>query len=211
MAEEKERLAPKSRLETLSDLIFGLALSIGALTLIGQSPSSIQSLLLSLAYYGFSFLILVRVWYTYTQIMADTYPETRKTVLTNIGLLFLVSVEPFLFNELLTSNLSTEYLSIIYAFDLAGLFIVQAILANSILRNKTRPDHVLYHYKLMRNTLIVSVILLFISCLPIFWIWVIPIYSGGIPLRFILWFIPILLAPTVRRLFEKQPNSELIK
>ncbi len=207
MAEEKERLAPKSRIETLSDLIFGLALSIGALTLIGRSPNSIQNLLLSLAYYGFSFLILVRVWYTYTQIMADTRPETRKTILTNIGLLFLVSIEPFLFNELLTSNLSTEYLSIIYAFDLAGLFIVQAILANSILTNKNHSNHVLYHYRLMRNTLIASVILLFVSCLPVFWIWVIPVDGGGIPLRFILWFIPILLAPTIRRLFEKQHAS----
>jgi hypothetical protein len=36
MAEEKERSTPKSRIESLSNLIFGLALSIGALTMIGQ-------------------------------------------------------------------------------------------------------------------------------------------------------------------------------
>ena len=36
MAEVKERSTPKSRIESLSDLIFGLALSIDALTLIGS-------------------------------------------------------------------------------------------------------------------------------------------------------------------------------
>ena len=45
VAEEKERSTPKSRIETLSDLIFGLALSIGAFTLIGQAPSTFQNLL----------------------------------------------------------------------------------------------------------------------------------------------------------------------
>jgi hypothetical protein len=37
MTEAKEQ-TPKSRIESLSDLIFGLALSIGALTLIGKPP-----------------------------------------------------------------------------------------------------------------------------------------------------------------------------
>ena len=47
MAEVKEQATPKSRIESLSDLIFGLALSIGALTLIGQQPSGFQPLVLS--------------------------------------------------------------------------------------------------------------------------------------------------------------------
>jgi len=53
---------PRLRIEAFSDLIFGLALSIGALTLIGQQPTSFEALMIALGLYGFSFLILVSVW-----------------------------------------------------------------------------------------------------------------------------------------------------
>ncbi|MGD0644409.1 MAG: TMEM175 family protein [Candidatus Bathyarchaeia archaeon] len=98
MTEEKERSTPKARIESLSDLIFGLALSIGALTLIGQPPSDFTALTFAIAYYGFSFLILISVWYSYTRAMSQLHFETTRTVLLNIALLFLVSIEPFLFN-----------------------------------------------------------------------------------------------------------------
>ena len=96
MAEEKERSTPKSRMESLSDLIFGLALSIGALTLIGQSLSSFSQLIQSLLFYAFSFLILISVWYGYTRTMSLLHVETSRLVGLNILLLFLVSIEPFL-------------------------------------------------------------------------------------------------------------------
>src|SRR5271169_1055334 len=152
MAEGKERSTPKFRIESLSDLIFGLALSIGALTLIGQPPADFTALVLAILYYGFSFLILIRVWYSYTQIMSDLRVETRRGVFTNVGLLFLVSIEPFLFNQLLTSTkIPAEYLSILFALDLGGLFAIQAFMANSILADKSRPTHLINHYQLLRN------------------------------------------------------------
>ena len=100
MAEGKERSTPKSRIESLSDLIFGLALSIGALTLIGQPPSDFGHLVQSLLFYAFSFLILISVWYGYTRTMSLLHVETSRLVELNILLLFLVSIEPFLFNQL---------------------------------------------------------------------------------------------------------------
>jgi hypothetical protein len=50
-----EKSKPKARIESLSDLIFGLALSIGALTLIGQPPSTFEAILTALGLYAFSF------------------------------------------------------------------------------------------------------------------------------------------------------------
>ena len=94
MNEGKERTLPKSRIETLSDLIFGLALSIGALTLIGQPPSDFAQLIQSLLFYAFSFLILISVWYGYTRTMSLLHVENSKLVSLNILLLFLVSIEP---------------------------------------------------------------------------------------------------------------------
>lgn len=209
MAEEKERATPKSRIETLSDLIFGLALSIGALTLIGQPPSNIGQLLVSLLDYGFSFLILIRVWYSYTQTMADLRVETRRSVFTNIGLLFLVSIEPFLFNQLITSKISdyAQYVSIIYAFDLGGLFAILAVLASSILAQKNLTEHRIKHYALLRNTLVISSAFFFISALPFFWTLTIPINGDHVQLRFLLWIIPLVLIP-IRRQFEKTSSGK---
>lgn len=194
MADEKERSTPKSRIETLSDLIFGLALSIGALTLIGNAPSSFGNLLSSLGYYAFSFLILISVWYGYTRIMSNVHIETRREVELNILLLFLVSIEPFLFNELNSANLPTEYVSVLYALDLGGLFSIQALLANSILADKKRPQHVLRHFAAVRNGQIVGAAIFFISVLPFFWTLAIPITDKvTLHLRFVFWIAPLFL------------------
>ena len=142
MAEEKERATPKSRIESLSDLIFGLALSIGALTLIGRPPSDFPQLILDLLYFAFSFLILISVWYSYTHTMSQLRVETPWLVDLNILLLFLVSVEPFLFNQL--NSAFEEGVSVVYALDLGGLFVIQALLAHSVLTDKTQPDPTKY-------------------------------------------------------------------
>jgi uncharacterized membrane protein len=204
VADEKERSTPKSRIETLSDLIFGLALSIGALTLIGQAPSSFQDLVVSIAYYAFSFLILISVWYGYTRIMSNVRIETRREVELNILLLFLVSIEPFLFNELNSPIIPAQYVSILYAVDLGGLFAIQALLANSILADKNRPEDLLRHYAAVRNGLIVGAAIFFISVLPFFWTLAIPITSNTIiHLRFILWIAPLFMR-FIRRIWEKR-------
>jgi uncharacterized membrane protein len=207
VAEEKERSTPKSRIETLSDLIFGLALSIGALTLIGQAPSSFQNLVESIVYYAFSFLILISVWYGYTRIMSNVRIETRREVELNILLLFLVSIEPFLFNELNSSTLPIQYVSILYALDLGGLFAIQALLANSILADKKRPEELLRRYAAMRNAQIVGAAIFFISVLPFFWSLAIPITGkSSIPLRFILWIAPLFMR-FIRRIWERQSDN----
>ncbi len=203
MAEEKERATPKSRIESLSDLIFGLALSIGALTLIGQPPSDFPQLVLDLSYFAFSFLILISVWYSYTQTMSQLRVETPMMVNINILLLFLVSVEPFLFNQL--HSIFEENVSILYALDLGGLFIIQALLANSILTDKStvRSEKILQSYTIRRNTLLLGAAFFFISTLPFFWSWVITINTLTINLRIILWLIPLFI-PTIRRILERK-------
>ena len=201
MAEEKERSTPKSRIETLSDLIFGLALSIGALTLIGTAPSSFSDLLKSIGYFAFSFLILISLWYAYTRAMSNVRIETRADVELNTFVLFLVSIEPFLFNELVASSLPAEYVSILYAFDLGGLFALQALLSNMILADKNRSEKLLHEYTGRRNAAITNAILFFVSALPFFWSWSIPINNQlHLPLRFVLWIVPLFLQ-NIRRLW----------
>jgi len=191
VAEEERQGTPKSRIESLSDLIFGLALSIGALTLIGNPPRNFQALLQSIGYFAFSFLILISVWYTYTRTMENVRIESPQRVDLNIFLLFLVSIEPFLFNELNSTNLPAQYVSILYGSDLGGLFAILALFANSVLADKSRPKVVLRHYIALRNADIAGAAVLFVSLLPFFWTWGITINSQlRIPLRYLLWIAP---------------------
>ena len=55
-------LPPKPRIESLSDLIFGLALSIGALALIAQPVLSPADLVRDLVDFAFGFIVLIAVW-----------------------------------------------------------------------------------------------------------------------------------------------------
>ena len=203
MAEAKAGAIPKSRIESLSDLIFGLALSIGALTLIERSPSNFQQLLLNLAFYAFSFLILIRVWHSYTSTMSDIHFETPTALYFNIILLFLVSIEPYLFNELVTTSLSPQNVSLIYALDLGGLFLILGLFDSAVSADTKQPENLRRHYRILRNTLLIGAAVFFISALPFFWTLAIPLNSShALNLRFVFWIFALILS-LIRRTYER--------
>jgi uncharacterized membrane protein len=188
----------RRRIESLSDLIFGLALSIGALTLIGQKPSDFQGLVLSILYYGFSFLILINIWRSYTRTMSLLPVETAKLINLNILLLFLVSIEPYLFNQLLASSLvMAQNVSILYAFDLGGLIAIQTFFTHSLISEKKKsiPEQLLREYKFRRTYQLIIAVIFFVSTIPVFWTWRIELSNiGNIPLRLMFWFIALFLS-----------------
>jgi uncharacterized membrane protein len=207
----KERSNPKPRLESLSDLIFGLALSIGALTLIGQEPGNTTQLVLSVMYFAFSFVILIGVWYNYTQSMALLRIETGRLLALNVLLLFLVTIEPFLFNQLFVSDAAlVESVSVMYAINLGGLYLILAFFSHAIYSNKSNSPEALRSFKLKRNTFLISCVFFFGSIFPIFWNVSIPITGDmGIPLRLVFWLIPITL-PTIRRTYERKTKPKTV-
>ena len=91
--------APKirNRIENLSDLVFGLALSIGSIVLISKLPQTPTDLVTGVAIFGFSFLLVVWIWSSYTAVMTALPLEVRGTYVLNVMLLFCVAVEPYLF------------------------------------------------------------------------------------------------------------------
>lgn len=190
----REPQRPKPRLESLTDLIFGLALSIGALALLKNNPDSTASLWISVGIFGFSFLILISIWLRYTETMSVLPIETSVTRTLNILLLFLVALEPYLFN-LIGSSLS-EDASVAYAIDIGSIYAILASF-NNILTSQGRvlvqPDLV-RKYRVIRN--------LQIGVAIIFWISIIPPYTIAfsigpteeIPLRFILWMTTFLFS-----------------
>ena len=186
---------PRPRIQSLSDLIFGLALSIGALTLIGNRPTDAAMLFGNLATFGFSFLILIFVWFRYTETMSVLPIETTRTRSLNTALLFLVAVEPYLFNQLsfgLTaatptalSALPQDLASAAYGLDLGIIWLILSAFSHTLsIEEKAlvAPD-LFKKYRSMRNLEIVIALFFLVSILPSFWTTAI----GSTNLRYITW------------------------
>jgi uncharacterized membrane protein len=198
---------PRPRIQTLSDLIFGLALSIGAIALLSDKPSSIISLATSLLGFGWAFVILALVWVRYTRIMSVLPVETGRMIGANMLLLFLVSVEPYLYNLItisfapLPGQLDSGITTALYAIDMGSIFLIIAYFTHelTIEERKLIPRELVRNYRLQRNTTIVSAALFLVSTLPIFWSFAI----FGFQVRFILW-MGTFLVWVVRREVERR-------
>lgn len=198
---------PRARVQTLSDLVFGLALSIGALALINQQPHDLAQLSFSLFAFAFSFLILVNVWYRYSTIMSILPVETAGLIVLNLLMLFLVSVEPYLLNLLVfqTSLYSAvgEYVSIFYGLDIAGLNLVVGWFVHALANEEKRlvPRDMLRHYRLVRNFMFTGAAVFVLSLFPFFWVWRI----AGFPVRIIMWVATLPLGWVMR--FARKPSK----
>ena len=183
---------PRPRIQSLSDLIFGLALSIGALNLIANRPNDAATLFGNIAEFGFSFLILIFVWFRYTEAMSVLPVETTSTRSLNTALLFLVAIEPYLFNQLSfgfgansLSNLPQDLASATYGLDLGAIWLILASFTHILSMEEkglVAPD-LFRKYRLLRNVEIIIAAIFFLSILPAFWVNVL----GGTSLRYLLW------------------------
>ncbi|HVB11560.1 MAG TPA: TMEM175 family protein [Nitrososphaerales archaeon] len=185
---------PKPRFESLSNMIFGLALSVGAITLVGNPPQTTGQLYADIASFGFSFIIVIQVWMKYSRIMSVLPLETSRTVLLNIILLFCVSVEPFLFH-ILNSNIE-DSVSILYAIDLGALNLILGFFTLTLAseeKNLIAPD-LFKEFKKEGIFTFAAAAIFFASILPVF----------AIPLRYYLWIIPLIILSVRRRLSRKK-------
>ena len=177
--------------------MFGLALSIGALTLIGKPPVTASDVSNDIMGFGFSFIILISVWLRYTRIMSVLPVETGTAVLLNVALLFLVSIEPYLFSLLNFAEFTIfAYASFLYALDLAGLMAILALFTNmlTIEEKKLVPTSELHSYRITRNVLFLSMLLFLVSALPQFLSWKIQ----GTSIRVLLWYGSLVVTWSVR-------------
>jgi uncharacterized membrane protein len=189
---------PRPRIQGLSDLIFGLALSIGAIQFIGNPPPDAGRLAGDLAEFAFTFLILINVWNRYTSTTSVMPVETPLMIRLNMLLLFLVAIEPFLFGVLFAPGLSTSVgaaASVYYALDIGGMNLVLAYFTHLLASEEKGliPKDLIRRYRRIRNMLIVGAAIFLVSAFPTFW----DVVYAGVPLRVLLWIIslPVLLVP----------------
>jgi uncharacterized membrane protein len=182
----------KLRIENLSDLVFGLALSIGSIILISKLPLSPGDLISSIGLFGFSFLIVISIWTGYTRTMAVLPTEVRGAFLLNIALLFCVAIEPYLFYVLqLESTLGfLDFASSVYAVDVGAMMFILAGLIYLVLReektgvSKGLPQSLLTRLRSIRTAEVSTGAIFLVSALPFVWL---PDMIGSY-IRFDLWY-----------------------
>jgi uncharacterized membrane protein len=179
------------RIESLSDLVFGLALSIGSLELLSKTPQNPKALATSVGLFAFSFLIVVAIWLGYSRIMAVMPKETSGALSLNLFLLFGVVLEPYLFFVLQSTSSDFSLLnwtSFGYALDVGSMFLILAALIMLIIKGIDRKELKLHPLLLDRFRLAMYLYIFvggayLLSAVPFFWI-----DTPVGPLRFVFWY-----------------------
>jgi len=195
----------------MSDLIFGLALSLSAYSLLTRPPTTLTNLASDVMAFTFSFLILISIWIRYTSIMSVLPIQTRTTRILNVAMLFSVSLEPYLFNLVTLyghagETLVVEYASMFFAADMAALVTILAFFIHqlSVEEKQLIAQELVNPYRRVRNSLAISTLLFLLTMIPQLW----DLTFFDIPLRFYLWLIPLAIFWT-GRLPEKPEDSNI--
>ena len=174
---EKEGTRPRPRIETLSDLVFGLALSIGAFALVSSPPVDAKGFYSDIITFGFNFAVLISMWIRYTRIMSALPIETRRTMLLNTFLLLTVSLEPFAFNILRSGNSVShpspslyEAASSFFGIDVGAMMLVMGIFTLALADEEKRlvPTEFISRLKSEAGIWFTSAGIFLVSALPVF-------------------------------------------
>ncbi len=181
------------RIEGLSDIVFGLALSIGSLVLIGHLPQTPGELGSDIFLFVFSFMLVVLSWLLYTRVMSVLPVEMPGALILNLVLLLCVALEPYTLYVLDSSqDISVlEWASFTYAVDVGLIYLLLAGLAYILVTEAKKPGTELHvHPEIVRRFRATMRAELFlggvftVSALPFFWV-LTPIGY----LRFDIWYL----------------------
>jgi len=141
----KRRNQVRLKPDSFSDIIFGLALSIGSLILIQNQVRVWQSFVWNILLFGFSFAVIAMAWLSFSATMRYLSTEVPAVIFLNLTLFFCVILEPYLFYMLMNSGGQLSMvISQVFAFDVGFMFFVLGIMAELVVR-EARLNHPRYH------------------------------------------------------------------
>lgn len=182
----------KKQVEDLSNLVFGLALTLGALTLVAPSSDDFGSLSQVVLRFALSFTILVYMWWVYN-VSVENLEIKGAIFLLNLALLFLVVIEPFLLTIIGTRSGATAY-----AIDLGTMLVIVAYFIERASNPSPLPEGQRAQ-RLRRDSLLLSAALFYVSIVPIL---LLPI-SEGVDLAGLLWLFVLFTAILSRTFFRR--------
>jgi uncharacterized membrane protein len=178
----------------LSDLIYGLSLSIGAISLIitASKASNTDEINRNILEFLFVFLILMTSWIIYTGNMSVLPVETRLVIFLNVLLLMLVAIFPYLFDQLVSPFNSSDvqnYASVLFTIDYGVTLLIMSAFAHiiSIEEKQLVATTLITRYKTARTRVFLLSLMVFAS-LAVPWDWTL----YGVQVRFYVWTIPII-------------------
>src|SRR5437870_671011 len=191
---EERRKHPRPRLETLSDLIYGLSLSIGAISLVitNNQASTANDINRNVFEFLFVFLILITSWIIYTSDMSVLPVETRLVTFLNVVLLILVAIIPYLFDQAISRYNTLDiqnYASTLFTFDYAGSLFIMAGFAHLIAQEEKQlvdSDQVIRFRRIRRRLTILTIVVLLSLAIPWDWLFL------GVHVRLLIWCVPII-------------------
>ena len=199
MNQDRTFARPRSRIEALVDLVFGLSLSIGAVALITASPPSNTSDINGrLIAFLFTASFIITAWMVYTYQMSVLPVETNFVIYLNVIMLILVAIIPYLlYNvEFTNSTISTadsstirDYASSLFAIDLATVLAILATFSHviSIEEKRLVAPQIARVFQRNRNVQLTLAFIVAASLAPIFW--TTTLFAE--PIRLYIWFIPV--------------------
>lgn len=203
---------PRPRIETLSDLVFGLALSIGAFALVSSPPVDDSGFYRDIITFGFNFVVLISIWIRYTRIMSALPIETRRTMFLNSVLLFTVSLEPFIFNILRSGNSTAhpapslyEAASSFFGIDVGAMMLIMGVFTLALADEEKRlvPAEMLSRLRSEAVVWLTSAAIFLISAVPIFGrISAGGVTTSGLSIRQVLWAAALVLSWVRGRVLE---------
>jgi len=203
-AENRER-RPRPRIEALSDLVFGLSLSLASISLIISPPSSPSEINNHILAFVFAFILLITAWINYTSSMSVLPLETRTVTVLNVIMLMSVALVPFLLNVVELPNPSLtlgqdlmirEYASKLFAVNLSALIAILGLFSHILAREEAKliaPDLVAT-YRANRNLTLILAGFMLLTAAPLFGTYMIL----GYPIRLYMWYVPIIVYWTRR-------------
>ncbi|TMI24288.1 hypothetical protein E6H30_07195 [Candidatus Bathyarchaeota archaeon] len=178
----------------MSDLIYGLSLSIGAISLVitNSQASSGNDIDRNILEFLFVFLILITSWIIYTSDMSVLPLETRLVTFLNVVLLILVAIIPYLFDQAVSRYNTLDiqsYASTLFTFDYAGSLFIMAGFAHLIAQEEKQlvdSDQVIRFRRIRKRLTILTILVLLSLAVPWDWLFL------GVHVRLLIWCVPII-------------------